>query len=927
MGEVPFVGRVAELARLREELNAAGDGARVVFVVGEAGVGKTRLVNEFQTLARPRGRCLIGRGSPLGAAIPFSLVVEAIESYLRPLPAAEVVRLCGARLAVLRDVLPSVAAALPPDPSVAPSRIAIYEAFICLLQAIAKDRPLVLVLDDAHRADPSSWELLHYFARNAPRSPLVVLATLRGEAGEQSAETQAIVTVLLKDRLATELRVVPFGRGDVGTLATRTLGLDAAPDGLAAWLFERTNGNALFVTALLDDLAADPTRRDVPRSIRAHVEMLTAGLPPEGREVLATAAVLGRSFSLRTIASLIPADAGHWLDDLVRRGVLSERSRDAAVAYDFIHPLVQEVTYESLGAARRRELHARLAGALSSEPLAARAYHAARGAVRGDAEAIALGRAAAREAERAQAHREALQHLAAALQLLPIASPERAEVLDEIGWQAAEAGDHGVGVDALRELLPMRNESRERATVHMRLASLLSSGPGDLAGAERDAQEAVRLFESAGADGQLASALNELAWINGEMGDLAAQVNGSRDALRRAEALGDETLTLHALGSIGYALAGMGDVGGVDALRRGRAIAVARGDLVQVAWHTGALGLALFCTGRIDEAERVLDGLLDAGSAPLAVPYVIRAFLNWLLGRWDLVLEDHRVVQALHPGSLPAYAGWTASVAGFVELAMGRDADGQRHLDQGGRLYAANDFYWHGAMHDWIAACAATLSGDLKTASQRATRAAARAKGMGAHAIEALILPDLAEIRVDLGDRAGAAEAAVRARSLAEVLGTTLASACASYAEGMAHAASGRSGAARDALRTAADLTDSSRLRFLHARALERLARVSDGADHIRVATEAARVYAGIGAQRHEERVLAELRALGAAGRRSAQAVGELTPREKEVVALVRTGLANREIAERLHLSERTIETHLAHIYGKLGIEGRRELV
>ncbi len=81
-----------------------------------------------------------------------------------------------------------------------------------------------------------------------------------------------------------------------------------------------------------------------------------------------------------------------------------------------------------------------------------------------------------------------------------------------------------------------------------------------------------------------------------------------------------------------------------------------------------------------------------------------------------------------------------------------------------------------------------------------------------------------------------------------------------------------------------------------------------------------------LSATRYEERVLAELRGLGAAGRRSAQAVGDLTAREKEVVALARTGLGNREIAARLHLSERTVETHLAHIYSKLGVEGRREL-
>jgi DNA-binding NarL/FixJ family response regulator len=926
MKAAPFVGRTAELARLQDELAAVRDGAQLVLLTGEAGVGKTRLLAEFQTLARARARCLVGRGSPLGTAIPFSIVVEALESHLRTLPAAQLASLCGPRLGALRGVLPSVAAALHGQMAETPSRLATFEAFICLLEAIAADRPLALILDDAHRADPSTWELLQYLARNAPRAPLLVVAAVR-EGSERADDLDATIALLLKDGLATELRVEPLARADLDALAARTLGPDAAQATLADWLFERTNGNALFATALLDDLAADRDRHEVPRSIRAHVEALTAGLEPEGREVLATAAALGHSFSLATIARLIPADAGRWLDDLVRRGVLHERTRDGESTYDFGHPLVQEVTYDSLGAARRREMHEALARALVSEPAAVRAYHAARGALPGDTAAIALIWEAAREAERAQAHREALQHLAALRRLIPAGSPDRDAVLDEIGWQAAEGGEHEVGIGALRDLLATRTDARERGVLRMRLASLLSVVPGDLATAEREASEAVRAFTEAGAEDRLASALNELAWIRGERGDIDAQIAGSRDALARAEALGDETLVLHALGSLGYALASRGDAAGADALRRGRSIAIARGDLGQSAWHAGAFGLALLFAGRLDEATRVLDAHLAEGPSPSAIPYANRALLNWLLGRWEQTLADQRAVQALHPGSLPAYAAWSASLAGLVEIAMGREAAGQRHLEQGGRFYALSDFYWHGALHDWALGNARVLAGDLRGAQERLSRAAARMSGMGALAIEVFVVPDLVEVRVDLGELTEAREAAERSRSVAVSLATALASAYASYAEGLVQHADGKTTAARMSLQTAADIASSSGLRVLEARALERLARTYDGAERVRHATDAARMYAALGARRHEERVVAELRGLGAAGRRSAQAVGDLTPREREIVALVRGGLANKEIAERLGVSERTVETHLAHVYSKLGIEGRRELV
>ena len=899
-----------------------------MLVRGDAGVGKTRLLSEFQDLARPRARCLVGRGSPLGTTIAFSLIVEALESHLRSVPADEVRALCGARLAALRGVLPSVAAALPPDGGDLPSRLATFEAFICLLEGIARDRTLVVVLDDAHRADPSTWELVHYLARNVVRAPILMLAAVREGTAERGEHVDATIGLLLKDGIATELHLEPFGRDDLSALATQVLGPEVTQAALADWLYERTRGNALFATAVLEDLAQDPDRREAPRSVRAHVEALSATLEPEGRDVLATAAALGHSFSLRTIARLIPADAGHWLDDLVRRGVLHERVRDGETTYDFGHPLVQEVTYDSLGAARRRELHERLARMLVGEPLEVRAYHAIRGALPGDEAAIELIWAAAREAERTQAHGEALQHLAALRRLIPSGSVDRATVLDEIGWQGAEAGEHAVGIEALRELLALRTEPRERGSVHMRLASLLSSGPGDLASAEAEAKAAVAAFVAAGADDRVASALNELAWIRGEAGDISAQIEGSRDALVRAERLGDETLTLHALGSLGYAYAGLGrGEEAVDALRRGRAIATARGDRVQSAWHTGALGLALLCAGRIDEAGRVLDAAIEDGPSPSAIPYVNRALLNWFVGRWEKALGDCAAVQALHPGTLPAYAGLTVTLAGLIEAATLRDAAAKRHLEQGGRLYAGADFYYMSVLNDWAFGVARALTEDTREAAPRLTHAAARASAMGAQAIEALVLPDLVEVRIAVGDLSGASESAERSQVLAESLGTTVASAHASYARGLVALATRRMTAARAALQAAADLASSSGLRLLQARALERLAQAYDGSERVSRATEAARLYAAIGARRFEERVLSELRGLGAAGRRSAQTVGELTPREREIVALVRSGLANRDIAERLHVSERTVETHLAHVYGKLGVASRRELV
>lgn len=295
MDPAPYLGRDKQLLLLESELDRSRAHGRVAVVVGEPGIGKSQLLNE---LSRRRGRqvtFLIGRGSPVSTAIPFSVFVEAIESHLRRLDPAQIRTLGGRRLADLQELLPSVAHALETTPGPMPSRLRILEAIRSLLEGLAAASPVILAIDDLHQADPSSWEALNYLARNPPAAGVLVVATVRSEELFGNPQLSGLVATLIKDGLAAEVRLEPLDHEQVATLARRLL---PAPDhDLCEWLLSRARGNPLYTIALIEQLSLDPSNRVVPVSVQEGVRMSLQELSEASRRVIEAASVIGRSFS------------------------------------------------------------------------------------------------------------------------------------------------------------------------------------------------------------------------------------------------------------------------------------------------------------------------------------------------------------------------------------------------------------------------------------------------------------------------------------------------------------------------------------------------------------------------------------------------------------------------------------------------------
>ncbi len=893
MRQPPLIGRASELKALELELTLAHSRGRVALIVGEPGIGKTRLLEEFVQRNRKHAIVLMSRGSPMSTASPFSVFVEAIESYLRGLSNDKFMALCGDRTsAELRDLLPTVGHWLGPAPDRSVSRLQTLDALRHLLEAIASTRAVVLVIDDLHQADPSSWEFLNYLARNPIEASVLLVATVRrGELFSQPLLTSLVAT-LLKDRLASEIRLLPLDLEQVTSLAHRMLTASDDPD-LCAWLFTRAAGNPLYTVALLQELAIDPKRRVVPINVQESVRMTLHDLPDASLSVVESAAVIGHSFSLASILAMTPFASSDDLERLVDRNLIVDNRRPGASGYDFVHPLVQEAVYSGLGPARRRELHLKAAHALATAPVRVRAYHIGLGALPGDEAAVTVLRDAAREAETNQAHREALVNLERALELIPTSnSRQRQGVLDEIAWQASSASDHTIGISALEALIPLvEDDPAELGRTHVRMSSFLATGTGDLVAAEQHAAMAVALLSRDSLSHLLPAALNELAWIHGEAGDLSRQVAESREAAGRARELGQKDVVMRALGCAGHALALLGrSDDAIEALRESLSYARLSGDRAQIGWHTGGLAEALLHAGRVKEAAALSDKLLDREASSSDVAYMSRARASWFLGKWESTISDACMVQALNPSSPSAHSAWTLSLAGLVLAGMDRGDEAASFLAQADRIYGGRDFYVFSAWNDWASGNAAWVSGALEVAHVALERSVDRLQQMGATAALAQILPDLAQLERVIGNEALADDLEARARAAAP------------------------------------PNIDWFDVPVRRARHLEWEATRLNGTDKNDALASAARIYAALPMPVGERRVLASLRNAGLAGKRAARGTGSLSNRESTVARLAADRLTTRQIANRLGIGERTVETHLAHVYAKLGLSSRRDL-
>jgi DNA-binding CsgD family transcriptional regulator len=977
----PLVGRADELASLIAHLDAAAAGrGSTVVLIGEGGIGKTRLAESLADEAERRGfRVAGGRAFPVEVGVPYALFADAFIPVLRTLDEATIAALARGGEAELAYVLPGVApAGVRPRPLEDPAELKSRVLFTTaeFVRNLAARKPLLLVLDDVHWADRSSLELLHFLARHTAESKVLVLGTLNETERAQRPELRSFEKSLLSLGVVTLQRVGPLTRAATYELVRRTFNVDEVViSDFADLLFGWTRGNVFFLTETLQTLIESGRLYQRPDGQWLGWELAELELPPTVREVILArlerlsdaarrvadaAAVIGTRFEhelLREVVGLSDAEFVTALDELRNLQIIREVATNDDLRYDFAHPLLRKSLYTELGTARARMLHASVARALETsygDKVDAHAdelaVHFAR-AGGGDAAPKALHYlvAAGRSALARYADREAVDYLRLALERWRPgdSAPPRGSVMNELARAHQRVGEHDAAIGLWQECLEAASEAGNvevEAGLRRRLgqACYWSSRHEE---ALEHYGVGLRLAQQAGRKADEARLRLAAGVCLQELGRADEAKREIGHALAMAEAAGDTELLARAHRAL---LLLHIWIGPPDAARMHGARA---GELARAAGDTGTefyseWGLAVLegLTGHTPPMRRHIaaaEAIAEQQRSPIYRLWTaeLEIELASATGDWDraIAMGEHAIALARSLNQrtlLPRVLVWTS----LVYMGRGNLERAKSYVDEAWDVSGADNTGPHDVhtvvpAHTGLAAYHLTTR-NFHEAIRIAQKGLAIADRTG-YAFWAMhrLLPVMAESYLHLRDVEGAAATEARIRHEAERLGHKVGLAWADTCRALVAWMQGDLVLAATLIREACGsleaipvIPDAARLRRQLA---GRLAEIGDrdGALHeLRIVHD---IFLRLGAEDELAKARGMFREVGAKPpARTAAAAGAegLTGRELEIARMVAARKSNKAIGKALDISPRTVSTHLSNIFRKAGVESRGEL-
>jgi DNA-binding CsgD family transcriptional regulator/tetratricopeptide (TPR) repeat protein len=979
-----LLGRDRQLQALRDlAAHAACGSGQTLLVVGEAGIGKSRLVNEFATHLDSDGWAVV-RGSCFERerTVPYALVAEMLRQVMGGPPRPAALEQLGQRAIDLARILPELLHWLPPD--VESARIEPEQDRRRLFQVVGEvlaerdsRAPTLLIVEDVHWADDASLDVLHSFARTLPNRRALLLLTYRSDESS-SDSTRALRQFrdnLNRARLVQELHLAPLEMADIDGMLRAILSLGRSPRrDFLELVSSLTEGNPFFVEELVRALiaegqlirsgatwarAATAAELRLPRTVLAAVQRQSETLSEQTQRILALAAVVGQRFDFEFVRALVGLSEDEFLvtlKELIGAGLLIEVSAEQLA---FRHALTRQAILSQLLARERRLLHRRVAEAIEQTYASNRGAHLADLAHHYYAaglwgEALDCARRAGQHALRLYAPGAAAEQLTLALESAEHLGLTADPDLLEMRGRAREAlGDFDGARSDYTETLAAAPNAARRCQALIDLGALWAS---------RDYAQAGEWFEQAlGAARQtedsllLARALNRHGnWLV-NIGGTAEGLALHRQALALLEAAGDQAGIAETLDLLGMSMGLHGDV--VEAVEWLARAVKSFGELGDRVGQVSSLGTSVSFGGPLHAetsagALRSLAEIRADGGAALRLArqsgslaseaYVHLALGHALNGYGELgeAIERGRAGQQI--ATEIEHQQWQTgalNVLGEAYVFALADEAAIEVLEQAfGSALRLRSCHWTGMSASYLA-LAYLQAGDLARARSTLQRAWPR-EHLPANASERRVAWVWGELALAERDP----QLALR------------------VAQGLLESAPGGSrgqgipwlhkllGEAQHALGRLDDALAS--LELAKAGALARQQRPALWQIHRALARLHLRRRSAESAYAEIEQATACIEAMAStlrndelasqfercalttlpgvpnsvARRIKTRQAGGLSPREHEVAKQVALGRSNREIADALIVGERTVESHVGNIMSKLGLTSRRQI-
>lgn len=960
-GSDPFIGREREMAELVVALDGAvGGHGGLAMLVGEPGIGKTRLTEELESIARDRGvgvtrgACYEGGSTP-----PYWAWTQAIRSLLTD-PSEAVMSALATRAAVIAEIVPEIGNMMPGlispmEIEAGQARFRLFDSVAAFLNEIANSQPLVIMLDDLHWADQSTLDLLEFVARKVSSSPMLLVGSYRDMELSRRHPLSETLATLARARGFQRIPLRGLGSEDVGRLVEAVGGI-RPPPALIDEIHDRTEGNPFFVAEVARDLGRGAADRGgeldavgfrIPEGVREAIGVRLNRLSEECNRVLRTASLLGRVFDFALLAAVTADESDDVLPELIHEAVVSGAVREVPgpdERYEFTHALIHETLAEELSTRARTRLHARIVDAIEliyADRLADRsaelAFHCREaGTMVAEDREARYARMAGERAIAAYAWIEARAFFEQALEALrtDASAPDRAAILFGLGraelrslsypdiqrgWDNVarafdlyeEVGDSRAAVE-----VAIRSQYNEAASLHG-TARVISRALEMVAPGSVEAGHLLRLYGGA---------------IRYEEEDAAGSLNALEQALEIARSSGDRQLETSVLADqSAFSHRDFEDDRAVELGRQAIELARETDQPFEEASSHFFVAVALVALGDPDGAWRHTEAQLRvhekigrSQAKPLYVQYII-AYLRGDLSKMDEVGGNLAVenpgdaVQLMLVGIGEWHAGKRSNVETRIRAAQLDARTGPLLLQRVNNLrYLA-------------------LAARLMDRTSDAIRAGEMARSI--LSIPELTPADEANVRIAAGL---AAVATGDAQEVAEHYGRlkNLRSSgfgwpfpiCSDRLLAILAHSSGMARKAGSHFESALDITRKAGYRLEFAWTCHDYGEsLLDSGDSASVERAGALIEDGLEASRElglvaiEERLVGLRETVASIAAPAPAYPGGLSAREVQVLRLLAAGRTNREIAGELVLSARTVERHISNLYTKIDVRNRAE--